>query len=641
MAYRKRGSIAQERAMTVTRCIERAKGKNWILVGLSNDAAFSYVELTCDLEHTFRLQTRGFLYKDRQCPFCAGKGIYNREDAAAALRKVNLVPLNTPQLDTDMAIVQCGLCKVRLEVPFGKLRRKAVRCVCRRSIDSRMENQRNLQNYVESKGGKLLDSRPVLQKEKVSVRCSNGHEWMSQAGSLLLQKTWCPKCAGNAPRSLAELEKIVTARGGKLLTTEYKGVDGSYEFLCNLGHHNRNMFKKIEKGQWCPTCNRHSKSEEITRTILENLFNTKFPKKRPTWLRNTRGRLMELDGFSEDLAIAFEYQGAQHFEESTLYRHDLTQRRLDDSTKAQLCKENGVTLLIFTYLEEFEDFHRIAQAQLKEAGRDIVCDFDDPVNFESAFIREDRLVELKKLLAPKRIRVLSTKWTKVDSFYEFECQVCGSRYKARANSYFNSRRVAGCNYCARRTPGNKKNIESLRGFALRHNGELLSEVYVRRNHTYTWKCGAGHVFQANFNNLASRNVFCNECENRQSKEFITQTEATDLFSGYGFDLIGEYSGRTRYAKTKCQVCGFEGSQILSKLRAGGGKCKGCIEASREAEARTLLEQVGVSPIAPYPGIYEPWLCKCAKCSNEISPSIWNIQRGQGPCKFCSRASKKN
>ena len=639
MVYRKKGNIAEETAAMLNRCNEAAARRGWVLIGWADGEPFRAVVVTCPAAHTFEQLTRPLLYKDPRCPFCSNRGIFNREEAVAALAKVNLWLLNSPKLDTDIAKAECSSCEAQIEDTFGKLRRNTVKCKCRRIVDSSFVNENNLHNYVTSKGGWIHDSRPVLQKEKVKITCSNNHEWTAQVGSLLLQKTWCPKCAGNSPRSLADLERIVTARGGTLLTREYRGVDGTYEFLCNLGHQNRNMFKKIEKGQWCPTCNRHSKSEEITRTILENLFKTKFPKRRPDWLRNSRGRLMELDGFAEELAIAFEYQGAQHFMDSTLYRTDLAQRRLDDEAKARLCRENNVTLLIFTYLEKFDDFHRITEMQLREAGVGVDLDFSAPVDYQSAYIRNDRLDELKALLAPKQIKVLSTKWTKVDSFYDFECLVCGTTYKARANSYFNSRRVSGCDYCARRTPSNKKTIDSLRDYARKHKGVLVSDKYIRRNHTYTWRCQAGHDFEANFNNLASRGVFCGICENRQTKEFITQQEAFATFEEYGFKLVGDYSGRTRYSKTVCAKCGFEGSQILENLRNGRRDCKGCLENQRESDARALLARVLLRPLSPYPGIYAPWLCQCLKCLKEVSPNIWNISRGQGPCKFCARASR--
>jgi len=504
--------------------------------------------------------------------------------------------------------------------------------------ERKKNNLDRLLKYVSEKGGTLDNPIPVLTSEKVKIRCAMDHLWQAQVGSLIYRKTWCPKCAGNLPRTIEDLKTIIEKRGGTILTLDYRGVDGSYDFLCNLGHANRNMFKKIEKGQWCPTCNSHSKSEEITRTILENLFEAKFPKRRPKWLRNSRGRLMELDGFAEEIGIAFEYQGEQHFKESTLYKTDLNQRILDDQMKLQLCADRGIVLLVFSYLDKFQDFHKIARAQLLKFGKQISVDFSKSIDYQSAYIREDRLQELRDLLNPKNIRVISSKWTKVDDYYDFQCIVCFTKFRSRANSYFNSRRVAGCDFCNRRNPRNKKSLQDLIDYAQKFEGELLSSAYIRSNHSYTWRCKNGHVFEAKAHNLKHNNKFCPTCENRQIKQFLNQREAEELFAEFGFMLIGPYPGRTRHARTACRLCGFESGQILDKLKAGQSSCKGCLSAKYESESRKFLSEVNLKPLTAYPGLYSPWPCLCLNCFREVSPRVANLRRGQKACKFCTKSA---
>ena len=158
--------------------------------------------------------------------------------------------------------------------------------------------------YAKSRMGKVLATEISTKREYVEWECAKGHTWKQPVGALLANKSWCSICSGNAPRSLQVLIDIATARGGKVLSTEYKNVDATYDFECSRGHKFSNSFKHVEKrGQWCPTCNKGSKSEEICRTTFEQIFGYEFKKVRPKWLKNSRNRQMEIDGFCAELNI--------------------------------------------------------------------------------------------------------------------------------------------------------------------------------------------------------------------------------------------------------------------------------------------------------------------------------------------------
>ena len=244
-------------------------------------------------------------------------------------------------LEGQEVTVECMKCGTSFKANKSKLGLGATVCICVRlankakRAEARLEMARQI---AASRGGELLTPQmSVDSKFKYKWKCEKGHVWNAILSSVKGQGTWCPKCAGNLQRSLEDLRSIVEKRGGKLISNEYRGVDALYEYQCNLGHQNSNRFKKIEAGQWCSVCNKNSKSEEITRAILENLFEAKFPKKRPYWLRNSRGRLMELDGYCEELQLAFEFQGRQHFQKLTHFAGDLDQRIEDDHRKIELC----------------------------------------------------------------------------------------------------------------------------------------------------------------------------------------------------------------------------------------------------------------------------------------------------------------
>lgn len=509
-----------------------------------------------------------------------------------------------------------------------------------RGLLIRQQHLRNLLKYVEAKGGEVLDPRPVVKSERVSLQCNKRHVWNVTVGSLLTQATWCPRCAGNFPRTLGELDEIAKSRGGVLLTAEYRGVDGSYDFECSLGHGFTNMFKKIENGQWCPICSKGSKSEEIARTTFEQLFQASFPRQKPKWLKNSRGFQMELDGYNESLKLAFEYQGIQHYKRDH-WGTNLKQRQADDRDKRKLCEEIGVLLLELTYQDDYRDFPTIIKNDLERFGyaTDGV-DFDKQIDLSRAYIRNDRLEELRDLLAGKEIELLSDAWIGTNQEYEMKCLVCGSHWKARGNSFFNSRRVSGCNYCSRREPGNKQDISVLVDYARQYGGKVLSKKYVRRNHNYDWECAKGHIFNASFNNLKFRNQFCPTCESRMVRLNLSQEQAVTAFREFGYELKADYKDKGTYSKVSCLKCGEPSTKSLERLQRGKGTCKACVLKQQKIEALELATQLNIKPLEPFRGNSHKWKCQCLVCNEVITPIVANLKKGQGGCIYCYRKRRQ-
>jgi hypothetical protein len=329
---------------------------------------------------------------------------------------------------------------------------------------------------------------------------------------------------GNASRlDLGIVAEFVEKRGGKLLSTEYLNVNTPLDFEYSKGHVFSNAFAHVKNGQWCPTCNKGSKSEEIARTTFEQLFGKQFPKVRPKWLKNSRGYQMEIDGFCAELSMGFEYQGIQHFSKQ-IYGGNLEQRIEDDVLKAELCKSNGINLFILTHEMEYRDFPKEILKQLKSFRLPIPSNFEDiVVDIDRAYIRNDRISELRELLRPKGIKVLSRKYLGSNQDVDLECEICGNKWSTRGNAFFNSRRTAGCDKCNRSKQGekNRLSIEVLSEFAKRFQGAVISTQYTKRNALYIWKCASGHEFEGNFNNMAYRNQFCPTCEGRQSRKKVS------------------------------------------------------------------------------------------------------------------------
>jgi len=367
----------------------------------------------------------------------------------------------------------------------------------------------------------------VSSKHKWKSLCLNCNSVVTPTfGSVRSRGTGCRPCAYKKIREhhVIKIEEVFSAalkRGGRLISTEYVNIDSPLDFECSKGHLFTTSFVKVKhRDQWCPTCNKGSKSEEIARTTFEQIFEKRFPKVRPKWLKNSRGFGMEIDGYCKELQIGFEYQGIQHFKKD-IFGTGLSKRIEDDKLKAELCKLHGVKLFILTYEMPYESFKQEIASQAKDFGIELPKNFDDiEVDIFKAYIRQDRIHELRSLLAEKNISVLSTKYLGAQQDVELECLICGNHWKAKGNAFFNSRRTAGCDRCNRAKAGekNKLRIEDLREYAGRFGGELLSSEYVKSQFDYEWKCKNHHVFTYKFNNMKFMNIFCPICERELKKK---------------------------------------------------------------------------------------------------------------------------
>jgi len=126
------------------------------------------------------------------------------------------------------------------------------------------------------------------------------------------------------------------------------GLDPSSTSLINKCDH--------AKKQWLEHLERHEKEkndsmgEKLTRRALEQIYGKKFPNVRPDWLINPKtGYRLELDGYCEELKIAFEYHGVQHREWPNKFfkTYEEFERQVErDICKAEQCEKRGIYLII-------------------------------------------------------------------------------------------------------------------------------------------------------------------------------------------------------------------------------------------------------------------------------------------------------
>ena len=203
--------------------------------------------------------------------------------------------------------------------------------------------------------------------EKVTITCPI-HGDFEQAASSHTKGSGCFECGlevtqeafakNYVPLTTAQfIQKAKEVHGDRYDYSKTKWVKATVPVVITCKEHGDFMLGHphghVSQGRGCPLCcaNR-TRTEGQFRETLEEYFSKfgdyKFPSIFPKWLRNPNsGHVLQLDGYCEELQLAFEFQGRQHYEPIDFYGGELNLikvRRRDDFKKT-ICAREGVTLL--------------------------------------------------------------------------------------------------------------------------------------------------------------------------------------------------------------------------------------------------------------------------------------------------------
>ena len=171
------------------------------------------------------------------------------------------------------------------------------------------------------------------------------HTWQSSYRSVR-QGNWCLPCSGKQKCTIEQMQQLAESRGGSCLSTKYENQNIKLLWKCELGHEWQAAPIHVKVGTWCPYC--RLKKESECRRIIERLTGKKFPKRRPDWLDG-----LELDGYCEEIEIAFEYQGEQHSRVVEPWHRngevDLASQQERDAVKEASCEDHSTDLIVIDF----------------------------------------------------------------------------------------------------------------------------------------------------------------------------------------------------------------------------------------------------------------------------------------------------
>ena len=387
---------------------------------------------------------------------------------------------------------------------------------CPHCAGNARRNLAEMQAIAISRGGECLSREYLGINTKLLWECAEGHQWEAIPTSVV-RGSWCSVCyetrRGDSLRlTIEDMKQVARERGGRCLSRSYGNVGVKLLWECAFGHQWRAPARDVRSGRWCPTCS-SGLGERICRVAFEQIFNMPFPKSYPRWLINDRENQMELDGYCENLNIAFEHQGIQHYKESEFFyknSQQFKQRQIDDKLKKSLCEENGVHLIevpeLFSLLM-VGDLVEYLVGEFKSRGIVLPDGLDiNAINFTEAYRTsgaKEALAELKLLAKSKGGKLLSKHYVNNSTKLLWECEK-GHQWETTPNKIKQNR---WCHECA----GNKSlTLSEAKELAKMQGGKCLSESYTNSLTRLLWECSEGHQWKASLNNV-KRGTWCPKC----------------------------------------------------------------------------------------------------------------------------------
>ena len=361
-------------------------------------------------------------------------------------------------------------------------------------------------------GGECLSEKYTGAHSKLTWKCSYGHIWEASASSIINSKSWCPTCSlkiiasKNTKFSLDDMHTIAGKYGGLCLSQKYVNSYTKLKWKCAEGHEWEAIPSSIQRGSWCPYCSLYL-NERICRKYFELLFNSQFNKIKPKWLKIGPKIILELDGYSKNLEIAFEYQGRQHYEIVDHYDNDLKKRIEYDEIKKKLCELNGVKLIIVPYTIKIEFLEKFIRDECKKL--DINIPRNEAINENElieAYLSFSKEIEKLKLFAEnKGGKLLTSYYVNAVTKMKWQC-ANGHIWEATPNNIINN-----LTWCAKCLNMEVDTIDNMKQLALEHGGLCLSEQYFNQKTKLRWRCAEGHEWEAIPRNIKNKKYWCPYC----------------------------------------------------------------------------------------------------------------------------------
>ncbi len=521
---------------------------------------------------------------------------------------------------------------------------------------------KDFQLLAEKRNGKCLSTQYIDAKTELQFFCNKHHYTWRATPDSVKRGSWCIHCGNESSAekrkdSLSHMQELAEKKGGRCISTRYINDRTKMLWECSNGHQWYATPNNIKGGTWCPKCSNFTYiHQEITREYFRLIFNHEFPLYPPDsldWLKNNEGYGMELDGYCEELNLAFEYHGIQHYKvvkHFQMTQEDLLVRQANDSLKRELCQKKGVQLIEIPYwieLSNIQDFIlsecRKQQIYLKNLP------YFDYRDFQIYSPLQDRLDEIESIANKHGGKLISDQYINNRTKLWWEC-ANGHQWKASPSHIKNGR---WCPKCAKVVRGLKKrdSLENMQKIANERGGKCLSSEYNLSHSKLKWECAKGHQWFATPSNI-KKGTWCPICAGFTQKSYNLNRKKHNLKKMH--QIAMKRGGRclsAKYINTNSKLLwacakGHQWEAIPSNILKGSW-CPICANQNRALSQRKSIEDMqklaldnnGKCLSSKYINNHTKLLWECSEGHSwKTTPKV--IQMGCW-CPSCVKKERKN
>ena len=117
----------------------------------------------------------------------------------------------------------------------------------------------DLHDLAKARGGRVITRDYRGSRHKVELECGYGHRWEAFAHNIFSKETWCPHCHRNDKAAVfVSIQERAKSLGGECLSDSYVSHTTPMKFQCKAGHSFAAQPGNVLYRQtWCPLCARN------------------------------------------------------------------------------------------------------------------------------------------------------------------------------------------------------------------------------------------------------------------------------------------------------------------------------------------------------------------------------------------------